>query len=56
MQYQLPAYRKLLEQLTLSRSMSRRGNCLVNAAMESFFGKLKTEISGLDSIRLFLKL
>ena len=24
--------------------MSRRGNCLDNAAMESFFGSLKTEL------------
>ena len=25
------------------QSMSRKGNCLDNAAMESFFGRLKTE-------------
>ena len=27
----------------ISQSMSRKGNCLDNAAMESFFGRMKTE-------------
>lgn len=42
-QYQMPAYRRLLEQRALTQSMSRKGNCLDNAAMESFFGTLKSE-------------
>ncbi|ONY04250.1 transposase, partial [Burkholderia cenocepacia] len=42
-QYQMPAYRRLLKQHALTQSMSRRGNCLDNAAMESFFGTLKSE-------------
>ena len=42
-QYQMPAYRKQLESRGLTQSMSRRGNCLDNAAMESFFGTLKSE-------------
>ncbi|WP_412525428.1 IS3 family transposase [Burkholderia lata] len=42
-QYQMPAYRRLLAQHALTQSMSRRGNCLDNAAMESFFGTLKSE-------------
>lgn len=42
-QYQMPAYRRLLGQRAMTQSMSRRGNCLDNAAMESFFGTLKSE-------------
>ena len=41
--YQHPAYRRLLTQRSLVQSMSRKGNCLDNAAMESFFGTLKAE-------------
>ena len=41
--YQMPAYRKLLSDHGLKQSMSRKGNCLDNAAMESFFGTLKSE-------------
>jgi transposase InsO family protein len=42
-QYQMPAYRRLLARHGLTQSMSRKGNCLDNAAMESFFGTLKSE-------------
>ena len=38
-------YQRALEDLEAACSMSRRGNCLDNAAMESFFGTLKTELS-----------
>ena len=41
--YQMPAYRKQLSEHGLTQSMSRKGNCLDNAAMESFFGTLKSE-------------
>lgn len=41
--YQMPAYRKQLSDHGLTQSMSRKGNCLDNAAMESFFGTLKSE-------------
>ena len=41
--YQMPAYRKQLNAHGLTQSMSRKGNCLDNAAMESFFGTLKSE-------------
>jgi putative transposase len=41
--YQIPAYRKQLSDHGLKQSMSRKGNCLDNAAMESFFGTLKSE-------------
>ena len=42
-QYQMPAYRRELATHGLTQSMSRKGNCLDNAAMESFFGTLKSE-------------
>lgn len=41
--YQHPVYRKMLADKSLQQSMSRKGNCLDNAAMESFFGTLKAE-------------
>ena len=37
------AYRRILGEHGIIQSMSRKGNCLDNAAMESFFGRLKTE-------------
>ena len=42
-QYCSEAYRKLLARNGITCSMSRRGNCWDNAAMESFFGTLKKE-------------
>jgi transposase InsO family protein len=42
-QYQMPAYRSQLAAAGVTQSMSRKGNCLDNAAMESFFGTLKSE-------------
>mgnify|MGYP002655226153 FL=1 len=42
-QYQMPAWRRQLAERGLTQSMSRKGNCLDNAAMESFFGTLKSE-------------
>ena len=42
-QYQMVAYRRILAEHGIIQSMSRKGNCLDNAAMESFFGRLKTE-------------
>ena len=41
-QYQMAAYRQILAEHGIIQSMSRKGNCLDNAAMESFFGRLKT--------------
>ena len=41
--YRYPRYRERLEKAGLEQSMSRRGNCLDNATMESFFGTLKSE-------------
>lgn len=42
-QYQMAYYQKQLAKNGLTQSMSRKGNCLDNAAMESFFGILKSE-------------
>jgi transposase InsO family protein len=47
-QYQMAAYRRLLAQHGLKQSMSRRANCYDNAAMESFFGTLKSEFFRLN--------
>ena len=43
-QYQQPRYQHALKQQGIKQSMSRKGNCLDNAAMESFFGILKSEL------------
>jgi len=54
--YQMPFYRKQLKILGLKHSMSRKGNCLDNAGMESFFGILKNEMyygKTFDSAKLF---
>lgn len=45
-QYTSRAYRKRLEQVGAVVSMSRKGNCWDNAAIESFFGSLKEECVG----------
>jgi len=37
-------YRRLLDAWKANASMSRKGNCLDNSPMESFFGSLKTEL------------
>ena len=42
-QYQHPWWRKELERLNIRQSMSRKGNCLDNAATEQVFGHLKDE-------------
>jgi putative transposase len=42
-QYAAEPYRRVLERHGVEQSMSRRGNCLDNAPMESFFASLKKE-------------
>lgn len=42
--YQMPAYQQQLKKHGIQQSMSRKGNCLDNAAMESFFATLKSEL------------
>ncbi|MCM3473751.1 IS3 family transposase, partial [Brevibacillus borstelensis] len=39
----------LLQAYNITPSMSRKGNCLDNACIESFFSHLKTECIYLDS-------
>lgn len=43
MLYQTATYQRLLRERQVTQSMSRKGNCIDNAAMESFFAVLKTE-------------
>jgi putative transposase len=43
-QYQMRQYQHSLKEKGVIQSMSRKGNCLDNAAMESFFGLLKSEL------------
>ena len=43
-QYQMKKYQGLLKKQGITQSMSRKGNCLDNAVIESFFGTLKSEL------------
>lgn len=50
-QYQMPVYSRRLKAQKIRQSMSRKGNCLDNATMESFFGTLKSEFFYLKKFR-----
>ena len=39
----MPRWQQWLKSNGITQSMSRKGNCLDNAAIESFFGTLKAE-------------
>ena len=43
-QYQHSEYQRLLKEHNIKQSMSRKGNCMDNGAMENFFGRLKVEM------------
>ena len=43
-QYQHAMYQRYLEEHQITQSMSRKGNCMDNGAMECFFGRLKVEM------------
>jgi transposase InsO family protein len=43
-QYQHPYYQQRLKEKGIIQSMSRKGNCIDNCIMESFFGTLKNEM------------
>ncbi len=43
-QYQMKEYRKALEDKDIRQSMSRKGNCIDNCIMETFFGRMKNEM------------
>ena len=47
-QYRMPRDQSELKKRLITQSMSRKGNCLDNAAMESFFGTLKAEFFHLN--------
>jgi transposase InsO family protein len=46
--YTNPSFRKKLKDLKITQSMSRKGNCLDNAPIESFFGHFKDELDYLN--------
>ncbi|MFC9091038.1 IS3 family transposase [Nocardiopsis dassonvillei] len=55
-QYQHASWQRLLAEAECAQSMSRKGNCLDNAVIESFFGHLKEEFftrSEFESIEAF---
>jgi putative transposase len=60
-QYRMPAYQRALRNKHVVQSMSRKGNCLDNAAIESFFAVLKSEyfylnkFSSVDELQTGLK-
>ena len=43
-QYQMKEFQELLKEHNITQSMSRKGNCMDNGAMENFFGRLKVEM------------
>ena len=43
-QYQHAEFQRLLAEHNITQSMSRKGNCMDNGAMENFFGRLKVEM------------
>ena len=42
-QYQMKEFQRTLKKHNIIQSMSNKGNCLDNAVMENFFGRLKSE-------------
>lgn len=56
-QYQHAEYQRLLDEHNIVQSMSRKGNCMGNGAMENFFGRLKVEMfygEKFDSVEAFI--
>lgn len=43
-QYQYVEYQRPLSEHNIKQSMSRKGNCMDNGAMENFLGRLKVEM------------
>ena len=57
-QYQHAEYQRLLAEHNITQSMSRKGNCMDNGAMENFFGRLKVEMfygEKFESIHTFIE-
>lgn len=56
-QYQHSEYQRYLQEHNIIQSMSRKGNCMDNGAMENFFGRLKVEMfygEKFDSVEDFI--
>ena len=57
-QYQHTEYQRLLKEHNITQSMSRKGNCMDNGAMENFFGRLKVEMfygEKFESVNAFIE-
>ena len=57
-QYQHAEYQRLLKAHNITQSMSRKGNCMDNGAMENFFGRLKVEMfygEKFESVNAFIE-
>lgn len=57
-QYQHAEYQRLLAEHHITQSVSRKGNCMDNGAMENFFGRLKVEMfygEQFESVDVFIK-
>ena len=57
-QYQHAEYQGLLKAHNITQSMSRKGNCMDNGAMENFFGRLKVEMfygEKFESVNAFIE-
>ena len=57
-QYQHAEYQRLLTEHNITQSMSRKGNCMDNGAMENFFGRLKVEMfygEKFESVNAFME-
>lgn len=52
-QYQMSRWQRWLKDSGIVQSMSRRGNCLDNAVIESFFGTLKSECYYLNEYKMW---
>ena len=56
-QYQHAEYQRLLAEHNITQSMSRKGNCMDNGAMENFFGRLKVEMfygENFENVNVFI--
>jgi transposase InsO family protein len=53
--YTNPEYIKELKDLNMIQSMSRKGNCIDNSPVESFFGHFKDDVDYKES-RIFAEL
>lgn len=50
--YTHPDFQEMVKEIGLAQSMSRRGNCIDNAPMESFFGHFKDDVDHRAALNL----